>query len=193
MSSVSAWIISLALGLCAVIITAGAHQPMLNLFATGLVCVAFASMAIRENRSLLASNAASSEVAASTARYIGLVWAWAAIAIFVIYVLVFEGRWPEWWQFFLSFTAAAIGSIIFANMLSRDASAGKQDDAVMSIGRVLLIIQVIGVALGIVSMFVDGKFPRETSHGDWVACNIFFFGGLAIASICANALASSRS
>lgn len=192
MSSLTAWFISLTLGLCAVIVTAGAQQPFLNLIATGLVSAAFASMAIRENLALTGGGEDKTIVAGSTARYIGLVWAWAAIALLVIYALVFENSWPEWWQFFLSFATAAVGCIIFANMMERDAQSGKEDDAVMGVGRLLVKIQLVGVAVGIVSLFVDGKFPRDTANADWAACNIFFFGGLAVAAICANALSSSR-
>ena len=125
MSSLTAWIINLTLGLCAVIITAGAHQPFLNLIATGLVSAAFASKAIRENRTLIADGGDKSAFAASTARHIGLVWAWGALALLVIYWLVFENSWPEWWQFFLSFATAAVGCIIFANMLGRDEDAAR--------------------------------------------------------------------
>lgn len=192
MSSIMAWIISLTLGLCGVIITAGAHQPFLNLLATGLVSVAFASLAIRENRALLADHANRSVIAASTARYIGLVWAWGGLSILVIYALVYENTWPEWWQFFLSFATAAVGCIIFANMLGRDAEANHEDESVMSLGRLLVKLQLVGMAIGVISLFADGKFPRDTAHPDWAACNIFFFGGIAIAAICANALAAAR-
>jgi phosphatidylserine synthase len=185
--------INLTLGLCAVIITAGAHQPFLNLLATGLVSVAFASLAIRENRALIEAREGKSAIAGSTARYIGLVWTWGALALLVIYQLVFENAWPEWWQFFLSFMTAAVGCIIFSNMLARDAKENKEDESVMSLGRLLVKLQLIGMSVGVISLFIDGKFPRETTHPDWAACNIFFFGGIAIAAICANALASSRS
>lgn len=193
MSSLAAWVISLTLGLCAVIVTAGAHQPFLNLLATGLVSAAFASMAIRENRALLAEDGDKTLIAASTARYIGLVWAWAALALLVIYALVFENGWPEWWQFFLSFATAAVGCIIFSNMMERDAVDGKEDESVMGVGRLLVKLQLVGIAVGVISLFADGKFPRDTVHPDWAACNIFFFGGIAIAAICANALSSTRS
>ena len=192
MSSLTAWMINLTLGLCAVIITAGAHQPFLNLLATGLVSVAFASLAIRENKALLEGHESKSAIAGSTARYIGLVWAWGALALLVIYALVFENSWPEWWQFFMSFATAAVGSIIFANMLARDADEGKEDDSVMGLGRLLVKVQLIGMSVGIISLFIDGKFPRDTGNPDWAACNIFFFGGLAIAAICANALAAPK-
>ena len=103
MSSLTAWMINLTLGLCAVIMTAGAHQPFLNLLATGLVSAAFASLAIRENRALIEAKESKNAIAGSTARYIGLVWTWGAIALLLIYLLVLQNSWPEWWQFFFSF------------------------------------------------------------------------------------------
>ena len=184
--------LSLTLGLCAIIVTAGAQQPFLNLLATGLVSAAFASFAIREHKLLADEGGSKSAIAGSTARYIGLVWTWGALGLLVIYALVFENRWPEWWQFFLSFTTAAVGSIIFANMLGRDDEAGREDEAVMKLGRLLVKLQLIGMAVAIISLLLEGKFPRDTAHPDWAACNIFFFGGIAIAAICANALAKSK-
>jgi hypothetical protein len=46
------------------------------------------------------------------------------------------------------------------------------------------------MAAGLVSLFVEGKFPRDIAHADWAGCNIFFFGALAIAAISLDALRS---
>ena len=50
----------------------------------------------------------------------------------------------------------------------------------------------VGMVIAIASLFIDGKFPRDVSHPDWAACNIFFFGALAVAAMCINALLSSK-
>ena len=183
MTSLTAWMISLTLGLCAIILTAALNQPAWHLVATGLISVAFAIMAIRENRSLIAEGATKHVIAASPARDIGLGWTWGAIGLLVIYSLIFEGRWAEWWQFFIGFLFAAVGSIVFANMLTRDAEAGREDPAVFKLGRILVMALLVGMVIAIASLFIDGKFPRDTSHADWAACNIFFFGAIALAVI----------
>ena len=192
MTSLTAWMISLTLGLCAVILTAAVGQPTWHLLATGLISVVFAMMAIRENHALIAQGATKNVIAASTARYIGLIWTWGAIGLLVIYSLIFEGRWAEWWQFFIAFLFAAVGCIIYANMLTRDAEAGKEDAAVIKLGRILVMALLVGMVIAIASLFIDGKFPRDVSHPDWAACNIFFFGALAVAAICINALMSPK-
>jgi hypothetical protein len=192
MSSLSVWMIALTVSICAIILTAAVGSPVTHMFASGLVSVAFALTAIREHNALLAAGASMSEVGSSTARNMGLIWTWGALGICVTYGLILVNRWPEWWQFFLGFALVAIASIIFSNMLNRDQAAGHSDQSVLSVGRALVWLQLGGVIAGIVSMLIDGKFPRSTAYPDWAACNIFFFGALAIAAISINALMTKK-
>jgi hypothetical protein len=192
MSSLAAWMIALTLSICAIIITAALNAPGLHMIASGLVSVGLALTAIREHNDLQASGASKSEVGSSTARNTGLLWAWGALGIFVTYVFILPERWPEWWQFFLGFAIAAVASIVFSNMLQRDTKAGHVDDNVMKVGRALVMLQLVGVLAAIISMFIDGKFPRSAEYPDWAACNIFFFGALAVAAISLNALRSAK-
>jgi hypothetical protein len=192
MSSLAAWMIALTLSICAIIFTAALNNPAMHIVASGVVSVAFAMTAIREHNALQAAGASKSAIGSSTARHVGLVWAWGGLGIFVTYGLILENRWPEWWVFFLAFLIAAIASLVFSNMLDRDTTAGRVDKSVMSFGRALVLLQLAGVIGGVISMLIDGKFPRAASYPDWAACNIFFFGALAIAAISLNALRTAR-
>lgn len=192
MSSLSAWMIALTLSICAIIFTAAVNNPYLHMIASGLVSTAFALTAIREHNELRAAGASRSAIGSSTARNTGLVWTWGALGLCVTYGLILENHWPEWWQFCIGFALAAIASIIFSNMLDRDQASGQVDQSVMSIGRALVMLQLAGVTAGVISMLYDGKFPRAASHPDWAACNIFFFGAIAIAAISINALLSAK-
>jgi hypothetical protein len=178
--------------ICAIVLTAGANQPVLHLIACALIATLMTLNAVRENRSLIADGASKNLIAASTARNLGMAWAWGAIGIMITYAVVLEQRWPEWWQFFVGFALAAVGSLMYAGVMNRDEAKGKADDAMHRVGRTLIIVQAVGVAIGLISMFVDGKFPRATSYADWAGCNIFFFGGLTILAISLNALRSAR-
>ena len=192
MSSLTAWMIALTLSICAIILTAAVNNPTLHMIASGAASVVFALTAIREHNALRAAGAPKSEIGSSTARNIGLVWAWGALGTCVTYAFILQQRWPEWWHFAAGFTIAAVASIIFSNMLDRDRETGAVDQSVMKVGRVLVMMQLIGVVIGIISIFVDHKFPRDTTHPDWAAYNIFFFGALAIAAISINALRSTK-
>jgi len=180
--------IALTVSVCATVIAAAAGDQLLHMATTGLVSLGIALLAAREHRSLLVAGASESVVGASTARYCGLVWAWGAVATLVTYAFTLEAKWPEWWQFFLGFSFAAVASLLFAAMLNRDAERGTVDPGLLKIGRALIIAQIVGMAAAIISLFIDGKFPRDVSKPDWANCNIFFFGALAIAAISINAL-----
>lgn len=193
MSSLAAWMLALTLSLCAIILTAAANAPGLHMFASGAISLLFAIMAIVDHTRLISSGASKSEVGASTAQHTGLIWTWGALSILVTYAFVLTNQWPEWWHFFLGFLIAGAACMIFSSMLNRDAATGHVDDSVMNLGRVLVMLQLVGMVAAIISIFVDGKFPRPVSYPDWAGCNILFFGALAIAAISANALLNSPS
>ena len=188
MGPLAGWMIALTVSVCATVIAAAAGDQLLHMATTGFVTLGLALLAVREHRNLIAAGASESVVGASTARYCGLVWAWGAVATLVTYGFMFEARWPEWWQFLLGFAFAAAASLLFASMLNRDAERGTDDAGLLKIGRTLIIAQIIGMAAAIISLFIDGKFPRDVGKPDWANCNIFFFGALAIAAISINAL-----
>jgi hypothetical protein len=193
MLSLTGWLFSLAAAICATILAAAANQPMLQMAAAAAVSIAIALIAIRERQKLKETGAPTSAIASSTARYLGLVWAWAALTLLVTYLFVIEKHWPEWWQFFIGFAFAAIASLAFSTLLDRDRAAGRDDATLVKVGRVLVQAQLIGMVAGIISLFIDNKFPRSAIHADWAGCNIFFFGALAIAAISLDALRSRAS
>ena len=192
MSSLTAWMINLTLSLCAIILTAGANSPTLHMAASGAVSLVFALLAVREHSALMASGASKSVVGAATARYCGLNWAWGALGILVTYEFILDRQWPEWIQYFLGFMLAAAGCLFFANMLAKDSASGKHDASVLSLGRMLVIAQFVGMMVAAISMLIDGKFSRGIDNPDWAAMNIFFFGALSIAAVSLNSLLSSR-
>jgi hypothetical protein len=190
MLSLTGWLFSLAAAVCATVLAAAANQPPLQMAAVAAVCFAITLIAVRDHQKLKENGAPTSAIASSTARYLALVWAWAALTLLITYLFVVEKHWPEWWQFFIGFAFAAIASLAFSLMLDRDRAAGRDDAVLTKAGRVLLQAQLIGMVAGIISLFVDNKFPRSAMHADWAGCNIFFFGALAIAAISLDALRS---
>ncbi len=193
MLSLTGWLFSLAAAICATILAAAADQPHLQMAAAAGVCIAITLIAIREHRKLQDAGAPTNAMASSTARYLALVWAWAGLTLLITYLFIIDKHWPEWWQFFIGLSFAAVASLAFAALLDRDRAAGRADDTLVKVGRVLVQAQLIGMVAGIISLFVDNKFPRAANHADWAGCNIFFFGALAIAVISLDALRSRPS
>ena len=188
MLSLAGWLFALSAAVCATILAAAAHEPTLHAVAAGLVGSVIAALAIRDHQRLQEGGAPTSAIASSTARYLGLVWAWGALALLITYTIIVDRRWPEWWQFFAGFAFAAAASLAFANMLDRDRATGRADATLVKVGRVLVQVQLVGMAAGLISLFADGKFPRDVSHPDWAGSNIFFCGALTLAIISLDAL-----
>ncbi|MGQ0673968.1 MAG: hypothetical protein ACT4N2_13980 [Hyphomicrobium sp.] len=193
MSSLVVWMLSLALSLSAMAISAAAGKPEIHLAMTSFVSLVIAVMAIREERDLRASGASRSAVAASTARYMGLVWAWGAMGLLMTYFFVLE-YWREWWQFFLAFSFAAVMCLFFAAVLGRDAEAGRDDETMIRLGRALTWGQLVGMMATVIGLLIDpDKKFLDMNEPDWAANNIFFFGSLALAAISASAIWAQRS
>ncbi|MFA7307386.1 MAG: hypothetical protein WC026_12005 [Hyphomicrobium sp.] len=180
----------MAIATCATVLTAGLLDPKLHITACALVALAITLLAIHDHQRLINSGAMTNAIGSSTARYLGLVWAWGALSVLAIYLFVLEKVWPEWWQFFIGFAFAAVASIAFSTLLDRDRAAGRSDPMLTKVGRILAQVQIVGMAVGIISLFVDHKFPRDVTHADWAGNNILFFGALAIAAISLDALRS---
>jgi hypothetical protein len=154
--------------------------------ATAAVCVA---IAMHDTDRLVAAKASASEIAASNASHIGMVWVWGAIALLVTYgthVLT----WNEWMLFFVAFFLAAGLCLFFSATLKKDAAEGKVDSSMLNIARTLTMVQMVTMGIVVVGLLIDGKMTRFMTprFSDWAANNIFFAGALAVAAICAYAL-----
>jgi hypothetical protein len=152
-----------------------------------------AGVAVLQCRRLLGKGASASEVASSNAWYMGVIWSWAGLVLIATYgtgVLV----WKEWWHFVLGFAIAAGLSLYFANALKQDARAGKEDAAMLRLARYLAIVALVGMAVTMLGLLIDGKMVRFLTlrFTDWAANNVFFFGALGIAVISGYALRNNK-
>jgi hypothetical protein len=171
----------------------GLHMAYIHMAVAAAVSIGLALVAIRENLSLRRVGAAKSAIASSTARHMGIVWTWGALVLAATYatgVLV----WREWWQFLLAFAVAAGLCLLFSAALDKDARAGREDKTMLKLGRLLAIVQLVGMVIAVLGLLIDGKMTRflNPRYTDWAANNVFFFGALAVAAISANALRASR-
>jgi hypothetical protein len=178
----------LAVGTAAVFASAYADNPPLNLALTAVVALAFAALAIWQRRQLVTGGASEPALAAGAARSMAVVWAWAGLSMFLIYV--FALSWHEWWQYVLGAGAVAGLCLFFARMMDRDAAAGRRDETLLKLARNLNIGQLAGMVIAMVGLIIDDKMPRDPQEPDWAANTIFFFGAAALAAISANALRS---
>ncbi|MEZ5844520.1 MAG: hypothetical protein R3D27_12425 [Hyphomicrobiaceae bacterium] len=193
------WSMAIAVSVALLVVTATGRGAGLNLAYANMAVAAamaliFALVAIREMRGAGARGAARSEVAATAARYSGLVYTWGALALAVLYgTRLLE--WREWLSFLIAFMVAAGLSLFLSATFNKDRERGREDEAMLKIARYLAIVQLVGMFAVAVGLVIDGKMTRfltPARYGDWAANNVFFFGAIAVAAISLMAITTDR-
>lgn len=191
-TSMIIWMTILTIGICLLILAAGAGTPIQFMAVTALISFAIAAIGLREIIALDKQGAAVSAVSASTARYMGLVYAWGALALFATYFFILP-QWHEWPVFCAAFAIVAAISLFFAATMSKDVERGKDDPTLLKIGRILTIAQFAGTIVAVIGLMIDpDKQFLNPLRRDWAAQTIFLFGALALAAISATALFYTR-
>ncbi len=193
MASLVIWMTAFTIGTCVTVLSAATGNHGLHLGVTALVTLSIAIVAVQTHRQQMAQNATRSALAATTSRYIGLVWIWAACAILVTYEFILT--WRETWQFVIGLTIIGALCIGLAIMFDRDAETGKEDETMLSLGRTLNLLQMFGMLMAVIGLVADNKFTMTALgpvRSDWAANNIFFFGAIAVALIGAHALIAEK-
>ncbi|MGE0626592.1 MAG: hypothetical protein AB7O43_02115 [Hyphomicrobiaceae bacterium] len=193
-----AWSIAIATSVVLLVLTTvmrsgGIHMAYAHMLVSAATGIAFALMYMKERSGLIAAGAGASSLSALAARYLGLVWGWCALGLAAIYATGVL-QWREWPYFLTASVVIAGLCMLYSSMLSRDAAAGREDQAILRLGRILTAIQLGGVIIAMIGLLIDGKMTRvlTASHPDWAANDIFFFGAAAIAVISGSALAAPR-
>lgn len=191
-ASMVIWFVVLTISLSVMMISVGGHMPQMQMLMAAIVSIGIALVAVFENLSLRRSGASKSAIAASTARNMSFVYIFGAVAIALTYLFLL--KWKEWWHFFGAFAVVGALCLFYANTLSRDAAAGREDPAMLKIGRTLTWVQLVGMVAAMIGMFVDGKLERYVNprYTDWAAQHVFFFGAMGLAIISAFALYAGR-
>ena len=183
------WMLSIAFSVVFLVISAAgrATDPKMayvHMAIAALVAIVFALISVRDTRALIQSGAPRNAIYASTTRFMGLVWAWAALALVITYGTgVLE--WSHWWQFFM-FAMLLAGMLLFLSMVMRqDLIRGNQDTNVLQLGGYITVAQLFGMVAVIVALFITSKdYSTFTADDAWAAKNVFLFGALALAATC---------
>ena len=188
------WSVSMITSVVVLVLSAamrdgGVHMAYAHMAISAAVSISFALIYVRENESIRMAGAKQAELDANAARFSGIVWAWAALALTVTYgtgLLV----WREWLIFTIACVVLAGLCLIFGDLLRRDMARGNEDQTMLRLGRYLTMLQFGAMLLTMVGLVLDGKMTRYLNprFTDWAANDIFFFGALALAAISGYAL-----
>ncbi|MFG3591020.1 hypothetical protein [Bradyrhizobium sp. RDI18] len=126
--------------------------------AVAVICIAFAMLAIRDHQKLRNTGAPMSAIASSTARYLALdAKAWAT-RVLITYLMGMDKHWAEWWQF-SSTVCRRRHHRLRRPSRSRPLRRTRRRHAGED-GTASSPVSGGGMAAGVISLFVDLKFPR---------------------------------
>ena len=206
MSSMVIWMLGLGASIAVMIVAAASKLYYLHLGMAALVSILVALASFQEARSITPGTRQAGLLASSSFRHMGLIWTWAATALFVTYMFILQ--WREWWQFFIGFIVLAGLCLFISATLRRDAEADNGDATMFKIANglaIFLLVAMLGIMIGLFfhdgrNFVIGGKLLKFTSLAktsaawqDWAANNIFFFGALAIATISWTAISALKS
>ena len=191
------WVLSICVSVALLVWTAAAKaanpdMAYAHMAIAAISAIGFALFAVRDVQKTVAAGASRSTISANSAWSMGYVWVWGTLGLLVTYASG-AAAWHEWLHFFAAFAVAGAAALFFANLLQRDANAGKDDEAILKVSRYLAYAQLFGMLAVMIGLIIDGKMTRflVPRHGDWAANNIFFCGALALAVISVFALKAS--
>lgn len=192
-TSMIVWCLLIAASVAILVVTAAAQMFYLHMAVAAVIALFMALAALRANTKATEAGDSEASVAALNARYMGIVWSWGSLALFITYISVLS--WKEWWQFLIAFVLAAAISMFFAILLRRESEQDTEDPALLNLARILAIVQLAGMLAIMVGLLIDGKMQRFVGakvHSDWAANNVFFFGAMALALISWMAIKANR-
>ena len=129
------WLMSLAASASAMAIAAGSNAYAVHFAIAATLPLAIAFYATLELRNALAEQRSRAQLAAMTARYMGLIWAWAALAVSVTYATVLT--WSNWAPTFLSLALGTGICLFVAGILDREAATDKPDARIINLVRLM--------------------------------------------------------
>jgi FtsH-binding integral membrane protein len=187
------WMLSIAFSVVFLAVSAAARasdpsMAYVHMAIAALMPIVFALICVRDTRLLIRSGAPRNAIYASTTRFMGLVWAWAALALVITYGTgVLE--WRNWWVFFIVSIVVAGLFLFLSQIIRQDLARGEQDDKILQFGGYIIIAQLAGMVAVIVALFVNRHDLFSFASTDsWAANLVFLFGALALAATCAYSL-----
>jgi hypothetical protein len=189
-----AWMLAIGISVAALVISAAARPGNVSMAYAHLsiaagVSILFALLAIRDLAAASAKGESRIGLSARSARYMGLVWLWAAIVIALTYGTGVMA-WKEWPAHFVGLAVVGVVCLLVANSLGNTDKSSGVGDSTLSAMRALTIAQLVGMIALMIGFLVDGQMRRFLIERftDWPAKNVIFFGAMAIAAISGAAL-----
>lgn len=195
------WVLIIAISVGLLVVTAaarstGVEMAYAHMGLSAVMALVFCLLAWRDARAVSAAgDQRDAAVSGVLSQYMGLVWAWGALALAVTYGTGIV-TWKEWPAFFIVFALLAAVSFFVSRRLLAAAESSAPDATLLKASRYLGMALLAGAVIVMIGLLVDGKMARfleiqRPNWQDWAANNYFFFGAAALAIISAYGLVAT--
>ena len=192
------WTLAIAISIGLLVVTAaargsGVEMAYAHMALSAVMALAFFLMGRREANAVTGQGVnRDAAVSGVVSQYMGMVWAWGALALAVTYGTGVV-TWKEWPAFFVAFAALAAVSFFISQRLLTAAESSNPDTRLLAFSRYLGMALLAGTIIVMLGLLVDGKMTRflevqRENWQDWAANNYFFFGAAALAALSAYGL-----
>ena len=170
MLSMIIWVLALTGSIATVCLAVAFDAERAHLAATALVTLGIVAAAVNEHRSAEMAGASQYALAALASRYMGLLWAWSAVATYVVFAFIVD--WPHWMATVVAMIVGCGLCLFVAAILDREEANTRPDRRVPVVVDVMAKAQ---FALGAVLLGVLLAVRRSAELGGqhkWVALNL---------------------
>lgn len=176
----------------------GVEMAYAHMALSAIMAAVFCLLAYRDVSAVSATGTQrDAAVSGLMSQYMGLVWAWGALALAVTYATKIV-TWKEWPAFFIVFAILSAVSFFISKRLLAAAETTDPDPTLMKFSRYLGIALLAGAVIVMLGLVIDGKMDnfleiQRPNWQDWAANNYFFFGAAALAFLSAYGLIATKS
>jgi hypothetical protein len=167
------WILAIGFGIGAMVVTAAADMHGLHMTLATLISSSIAACGIRDV--FMSSEAADSVTAraAIVTRFMGVLWAWSALATAVTYGLMVL-RWDSWYVAFVLLMCGAGLCLFVGSILRREAGTADGDSRLVGIVNIVARAQFVSACLAIGALIAGGKLTAQSlgEPGAWAGLNL---------------------
>ena len=176
----------------AVVMVSGVNYalPWLSVTAAALFAALLLASGLNLNRAW--RDAAGDDpafAARENARLLALAYAWGGVAMFSAYTFS-SLRWYHAYQYGAAMLLLALIAAAYSLVLGRKPAADGKGSTALTAGTVLVGLQAVAALAGVIFLVASGKIASGRS--DWLANQVFLFGGLMIAGLSAMAAITQR-
>lgn len=188
MSQMVFWMLGIAFSAGAMVLTVALAAHLAQFALAAIIVTFIAISAIRDYSALDGEHP--SRRAAVLARYMGMLWCWAAMSISLIYGFLMQ--WSAWYGVFFVLVMGAGLCLFIANVLERDAAEDALDSRMIGLVNLIAKIQFGATCVAVGGLVAFGKLSVDAFGGDakWAAVNILLCMGLALAGLSGFAIAA---